>query len=363
MENMKSVVRTPGIFGRAPKVNKVSKVQTDTEMMTPKLVDAGKISALSIEEALSIAPVGISGTEDRECYSQEQIKNTRSVFGANARQSHLFDVLNGVCTHARHLIKDSAKDAKYYEAELTMEELFYYGLGDFADNRTYRDYLLKEIQTQRTGTDMAIYYERDGQAFFTVFKPIIVSSIEYSSPTRRQNDIGGKVTQKVTVLFFKPLFKSVVEGGETGQAFLYVPFALTAALRATVTKHEAVIRKKFGTTGQRSIDTLRRFLLFLLSFDYKKGTDIVFDPVEMAYYCNETLLRQMDDAKYRKKEAYSFADMALFIFQKMQEDGSLDGLKIRRGDFFTILRDGRFKITLLEPINAPWKSDKKRLPF
>jgi hypothetical protein len=170
----------------------------------------------------------------------------------------------------------------------------------------------------------------------------------------------------VTILFFKPIFKNVVEGGETGRAFLYVPFALTAAIRATIAANEGELKRKFGATGERSIDAARRFLLFLLSFDYKKGQDIIFDPVEMAYYCNDTLLRQYGadgTGKFRQGEAYRFANTNLFIYQKMQEAGYLDGLKIRRGDFFSVLGDGRFKIKLLEAINAPWKSDDNRLPF
>ena len=357
-------VRTPGIRGRSfRKVNKVSKVQIKTELITPRQVASGRIKPIEIEGVFSSAPVGISGTTERQHVTEAQIRNTREIFGANARQAHLFDLLNGICTFLPKRIKNAESDSRYYEVTILQDELYDFALGPFANDTTYRRYVQNEIKNQRTGTDMAIYYQRDGTEYFTIFKPIIVSAVEYRKPTSKQNAIGGKITAEVTILFFKPLFKTIVEGGQAS-AFLYVPFALTAALRATVDKYAEIIRQKYRTNARSSIASIRRLLLFLLSFDYKRGAIIEFDPLEMAYYCNDALLRQyIETGKFRRKDAYIFTNMALDIFQIMQEEGYLDGLKIRRGDFFTVLRDGRFRIKLIESINAPWKAESKRLPF
>lgn len=360
-QQLKRLVWTPN-GSKFPKVNKVSKVQVKTELLNPRSTGRDMMFYVAIEDIYPSAPVGIIEESERELYSDSDILNTREIFGVNGKMAHVLDGLNGIFTHARESILGQKEEQLFYEMHVPKKDFELYCLGEYHSNIAYKHYLYNEVRNTGTkGSNMAMYYEKDGKSYFTVFKPIIFPAITYKEPTSKQNAIGGKITDEITILAFKPLFGDLLKGTH-GENWLYMPFALSARIRGTLDKHRQEFIERFGSSI-RDIGSLRRLLIYLLSLgDFRRGTDLVFDPVEMAFYCNDSLVRSWHEGKFRRRDAYNFVNKALFTFKQMQQDGYLDGLKVADGDYFTVLPDGNYKVKLLEMVNLPWKNEMKRLP-
>jgi hypothetical protein len=338
-------------FAYTPKVNKTSKVQVDSELVTKKRAK-DKLDFIEKEKIFNSIKEFFPDIKSQSCI--EDIHNSRELFKLQKNIPFIMDAINAICTHGKEYIKNINSGAKYYEATIPINKFAFFAIGE---HNEYKKDLVKEAE-RLTQVSLFNYKKYSSEIVILLDKkscimciPFIISMIKFEF---NEKYIENKKASEITISFYKGIWGNVVNN-KKGANFLFTPFALSARMRATI--------KKYPELDINSHKNYRRLLLFLLKHDYLNHNYIEFDPIEMAYCCNDRLLRSYNDGKFRRKEAIEFVKKGIELFKKMESEDYLDGLKIQNENNFIILNNKKFKIMLKERINKQFKSNQRRLPF
>jgi len=287
---------------------------------------------------------------------------TRSIFDLSGAYPFVFDALAYICTHHQAIIeRKNIPQETHYRVIVPIRHFQDFAIDKYKELRNKMMTELYELAKEPKAKILPLDLNH---SILTV--PIRVDLIhkdgsEIPAPFLKiyQNLNGELPIKAVVIEFYKPLFRSLLEG-EHGIRWFPLPKSFHAKLLDVIKRCRDLPEFQDPEFQKEELkanaNTYRKIYMYMNLHDNGKSERLTFNAVDMMLSCYPEMVKIKNDKKYLDWwNSRLFIKKACILFNIMGQEGLLDGVKFVPTGIQYYKPSEQFKIRVVRSIDRQYK--------